>query len=373
MIILWILGLFLTFYLLALVVEVYFVETLEIISKRLKLSSDIAGATFMAVGSSAPELFVAILALFRVQEQQSMGAGTIVGSAIFNILVIIGASALVKRAVLTWQPVIRDLIFYVICILLLLFTFRDGAISLLDALMYLAVYVVYLFSFGFWKKLVPYEIAADNVVEDENTDDEPSHQQKIRQSQWTWKNAPEKLLSFFFADLKKRPQLLFLNFGVSIIFLALLSHFMVEFAVEIAHSFGLPEVIIALTILAVGTSIPDLMSSIIVARKGQGDMAIANAVGSNIFDIAIGLGLPWIFIILWRGESVQVVTENLESSIVLLFATVIALLFLLIIRRWEIGRYAGILLIGAYIWYILSQIGWISWQVCFFSKYCVGM
>jgi len=373
MIIIWILGLVLTFYLLALVVENYFVETLEIISKRLKLSSDIAGATFMAVGSSAPELFVAILALFRVQEQQSMGAGTIVGSAIFNILVIIGASALVKQAVLTWQPVIRDLVFYILCILLLLFTFRDGTITLSDALLYLALYIVYLFSFGFWKKLMPYEIIADNVMAADQADLDISHQHEIRQSKWTLKTAPNKILSLFFADLKKRPQLLFLNFGVSIIFLAILSHFMVEFAVDIAHSLGLPEVIIALTILAAGTSIPDLMSSIIVARKGQGDMAIANAVGSNIFDIAIGLGLPWIFIILWRGESVQVVTENLDSSIFLLFATVVALLFLLIVRRWEIGRYAGMLLIGAYLWYIFSQIGWITWQVCFFQKYCVGM
>jgi Ca2+/Na+ antiporter len=230
-----------------------------------------------------------------------------------------------------------------------------------------------LFSFGFWKKLVPYEIAADNNVAHEPEDHDENGAHNIRNSPWTWKNALAKLLSFFFADLKKRPRLLFLNFGMSIIFLAVLSHFMVESAVEIAHSFHVPEVIIALTILAAGTSVPDLMSSIIVARKGQGDMAIANAVGSNIFDIALGLGLPWLFIILWRGESVQVVTENLESSIILLFATVIALLFLLIVRRWAIGRYAGVLLIGSYLWYLFSQIGWISWQVCFFTRFCVGM
>lgn len=369
MIILWILQLVFAFYLLAQVVDVYFVETLEIISKRLKLSSDVAGATFMAVGSSAPELFVSILALFRVTEQQAMGAGTIVGSAIFNILVIIGASALVKRAYLTWQPVIRDLVFYIFCILLLLFTFRDGVINLTDAIMYIGLYVIYLLSFGFWKKLVPYEITADNDLDD----DEENPQHEIRQSAWTWKNALNKLLSFFFADLSKRPQLLFLNFGMSVVFLAVLSHLMVESAVHIAQSFGVPEVIIALTILAAGTSIPDLMSSMSVARKGQGDMAIANAVGSNIFDIALGLGLPWLFVILWRGESVQVVTENLESSIVLLFATVVALLFLLLVRRWEIGRYAGILLIGSYFWYLFSQIGWVSWRVCFFTDYCFGM
>lgn len=369
MIILWILQLVFAFYLLAQVVDVYFVETLEIISKRLKLSSDVAGATFMAVGSSAPELFVSILALFRVTEQQAMGAGTIVGSAIFNILVIIGASALVKRAYLTWQPVIRDLVFYIFCILLLLFTFRDGVINLTDAIMYIGLYVIYLLSFGFWKKLVPYEITADNDLDD----DEENPQYEIRQSGWTWKNALNKLLSFFFVDLSKRPQLLFLNFGMSVVFLAVLSHLMVESAVHIAQSFGVPEVIIALTILAAGTSIPDLMSSMSVARKGQGDMAIANAVGSNIFDIALGLGLPWLFVILWRGESVQVVTENLESSIVLLFATVVALLFLLLVRRWEIGRYAGILLIGSYFWYLFSQIGWVSWRVCFFTDYCFGM
>ncbi len=370
MIILWILELLLAFYLLAQVVEVYFVETLEIISDRLKLSSDIAGATFMAVGSSAPELFVSILALFRVQEQQAMGAGTIVGSAIFNILVIIGASALVKRAVLTWQPVIRDLIFYIVCILLLLFTFRDGTITLVDALMYVSLYVVYLFSFGLWKKWLPYEIEADNA---QNEEEEESPQQALRASGWTWRNVLDKTLSLFFADLRKRPHLLIFNFAVSIIFLALLSHLMVESAVQIAHAIGVPEVIIALTILAAGTSIPDLMSSIVVARKGQGDMAIANAVGSNIFDIAIGLGLPWVFIILWRGENMQVVTENLESSVILLFATVIALLFLLIVRRWAIGRYAGVLLIGAYLWYLFSQIGWISWRICFFTNYCFGM
>ncbi|MCP5094207.1 MAG: calcium/sodium antiporter [Chloroflexi bacterium] len=373
MIIFWILELVLSFYLLARVVEVHFVETLEIISDRLNLSSDIAGATFMAIGSSAPELFVSILALFRIQEQQAMGAGTIVGSAIFNILVIIGASALVQRAVLTWQPVIRDLVFYIACILLLLYTFNDGTITLVETFMYLGLYVVYLFSFSLWKKLVPYQISADNIVADERDDHENSPQQKIRQSKWSWRNVFDKLLSLFFVDLEKRPHLLFLNFGVSIIFLAVLSHFMVESAVHIANHFGVPEVIIALTVLAAGTSIPDLMSSILVARKGQGDMAIANAVGSNIFDIALGLGLPWLIVILWRGEDVQVVTENLQSSIILLFATVVALLFLLIVRRWAIGRYAGVLLIGSYLWYLFSQIGWVSWQVCFFTKYCVGM
>ena len=77
------------FYLLAVVCDRYFVESLEIMSKKMKLSDDVAGATLMAVGSSAPEFFTAAMALFAVGHE-SVGAGTIIGSAIFNILVIVG-------------------------------------------------------------------------------------------------------------------------------------------------------------------------------------------------------------------------------------------------------------------------------------------
>jgi len=353
-----------TFYALARVVDVFFVETLEIISKRLKLSSDIAGATFMAVGSSAPELFVSFLALFKVAESaQSIGAGTIVGSAIFNILVIIGVSALFRQALLTWQPVVRDLIFYSVIILVLLLTFMDGYITLGDALIFVGFYVVYLLSFGLWKKLFPYETKGDKQHEyDENGE---SEQDKVRKADLNWKNAFDKLLALVFVDLKKKPNWYLVNFVIAIIMLGVLSHYMVESAVEIAHYMGISEVIISLTILAAGTSVPDLLSSINVAKKGRGDMAIANAVGSNIFDIAIGLGLPWVIVLLYRQKQIAVATENLYSSVVLLFATVFALLFLLLMKKWEMGRYAGILLVGAYIFYVLSQIGIIELNICF--------
>lgn len=346
-----------SFYALARLVDVFFVESLEKISKRLKLSSDIAGATFMAVGSSAPELFISILALFRVGEQQSIGAGTIVGSAIFNILVIIGASGLFKRAVLTWQPVIRDLLFYIAAIFVLLFTFVDGSISLVDATIYVLLYVVYLFSFGFWKKIFPYETKGDDQ------EDNFEHANP-RDEKWSWKNLLDKLLSYVFVDLKKHPSLYLVNFLVSVAFLALLSHLLVESAVGVAHFLNIPEVIIGLTILAAGTSIPDLLSSINVAKRGYGDMAVSNAVGSNIFDIGIGLGVPWLMILLLGSDLVPVETENLYSSVVLLFATVVALLFLLVSRRWAIGRYAGVLLIAGYVFYLSTQIGVIDFQLC---------
>ncbi|MCA9390415.1 calcium/sodium antiporter [candidate division WWE3 bacterium] len=362
-----------TFYALAKVVDLYFVESLEIISKRLKLSSDIAGATFMAMGSSAPELFVSILALFRASEEMAIGPGTIVGSAIFNILVIIGASALFRRALLTWQPVIRDLLFYIVCILVLLFTFMDGQITVIDAMYFVALYVVYLFSFGLWRKWFPYEVdAATGEDISSGAEVEIEH---VKSESWSIGTVVEKIIDLLFFDLKKREHLFMANFGISILLIGVLTHFMVESAVSVANFFHVPAVIIGLTILAAGTSVPDLLSSINVAKRGYGDMAIANAVGSNIFDIAIGLGLPWLFINVLGHHSIPVDTENLFSSVVLLFATVLALLFLLIAKKWEIGRYAGILLIGFYILYVLFQIGLFSMTFCLNlgSGFCISL
>ena len=88
--------LLLSFYLLAKVCDDYFVESLDEIAKKLKLSSDAAGATLMAVGSSAPELFVAIIAVIRPGDHEQIGMGTIVGSAMFNLVVITGVVGLIK-------------------------------------------------------------------------------------------------------------------------------------------------------------------------------------------------------------------------------------------------------------------------------------
>ena len=137
-----ILLMLLAFYLLAEICDKYFVESLEKISKRLSLSPEASGATFMAVGSSAPELFVSLLALFKPGEE-AMGAGTIIGSAIFNILVITGASIAVRQDFIIWQPVIRDMLFYSFTIIALLFTFRDGSITLIEILMFLSLYFIY--------------------------------------------------------------------------------------------------------------------------------------------------------------------------------------------------------------------------------------
>ncbi len=336
-----ILLMLLSFYLLAEVCEKYFIESLEKISKSLNLSPEASGATFMAVGSSAPELFVSLIALFKPGEE-AMGAGTIVGSAIFNILVITGASIAVRQAFVIWQPVIRDMIFYSLSIIILLFTFKDGVVSLPEIIAFLLLYVIYIIAVVNWKKLFKYK--DDNPIE--------LVEEAMTEKKWKKIFAPvDWLVKITFPRSEKY----ILSFLISIAWITILSWILVESAVVSASILGIPSVIIGLTILAAGTSIPDLLSSIIVAKKGQVGMAISNGIGSNIFDILFCLGFPWLIAYIFLGKKIVVATENLNNSIVLLFITVIAILFLFIIRKWRVGKYSGYFLIFLYVMYL----GWI--------------
>lgn len=333
-----------SFYLLAVVCDRYFIISLDQIAEKLKMNSDMAGATLMAIGSSAPELFVSFIALTK-PGNEALGAGTIVGSAIFNILVIIGAAAIVRTAFIAWQPIIRDVIFYSLSIILLIFSFWDGNITFFEAMMFLTLYVIYVFAVLNWRKILPYK---EEQKEPEKIITEDLKKEKAGKNLLKKASAVIHVILDFIFPNKKR---YWLSFFVSITFIAALSWVLVESAVISAEILGIPAVIIGLTILAAGTSIPDLVSSVIVAKQNRGGMAISNAIGSNIFDILIGLGLPWAIVTI-GGKMVPVVTENLNSSIILLFATVVAVLSFLIAKKWKIGRFAGISLISLYIIYL---------------------
>lgn len=344
--ILFIFALLISFYLLARVCDEYFIGSLDKITKKLKLSSDAAGATLMAIGSSAPELFVAILALLKPGDHAAIGIGTIVGSALFNILVIIGAAAIVRKAVLSWQPVIRDTLFYSISIIILLFVFRDGQIVLHEAIIFVIIYIIYIIAVINWKKLFPYK----------NNDIIQKVENKIKESKGKgWKKIA-KPLDLLLDKLFPSSKHYYFVFLISIAVIAGLSWILVESAIGISHILGIPEVIIALTILAAGTSIPDLISSVIVAKQGRGGMAISNAIGSNIFDILICLGVPWVLILSLSKSTISVSTANIFSSLILLFATVFVIFFLLLAHKWKIGRRAGYFLIGLYVAYLVWAI-----------------
>jgi K+-dependent Na+/Ca+ exchanger-like protein len=346
------LVIFVSIYFLSIITDEFFIESLDQISQNWNLPSNVAGASLMAVGSSAPELGIALFALFTAGGTHSdVGIGTIVGSAVFNILVITGASAIVRPARITWRVVVRDCLVYVASISLLLVAFADGTITLLEALAFLGLYVAYIFVLFQWEAYVPGEEADEiSVVEAELA---APHQGtgllgRIR-------SFISKVIGFLMGN----PRRSYLRaFAISIILIAGISWALVQSSVLFAESVGIPPIIVALTILAGGTSVPDMISSIIVARQGRGDMAVANAVGSNIFDILVGLGLPWLLALLIIGEpSIHVGTEDLWLSTLILLATVI-LLFVFLSTQRLLTRLEGFILLIAYIAYVLWT--WLS-------------
>lgn len=334
----------LAIYLLAIITDEFFIVSLDRISHQWRLPSDVAGASLMAMGSSAPELAIALLALFKSGGAHSdVGIGTIVGSAVFNILVITGVSAIAMPAQVTWRVVVRDVVMYVASIALLLMTFANGRIGLLEALAFLLLYAVYLFLLWQWKAS-PHDGALASHAPPEYADPRPASSLLHRMHA-----SLESGIGVLMGDPHTRYIRTFL---VSIVFIAAISWVLVDAAVLFADAIGLPPVIVALTILAAGTSVPDMMASIIVARQGRGEMAIANAVGSNIFDILIGLGLPWMLVLLIHGGTVQVGTGELWFSTIILLSTVV-LLFVFLTTERILSRKEGWALLGVYGAYVV--------------------
>jgi len=328
------------------------------LSRRMRLTSDIAGAFLMAMGSSAPELFTSLLALVKGVEYAELGAGTIVGSALFNILVIVGGTALLGTAILNWQPAIRDMIFYILSILLLFYVFSDGLITLTESFFFLGFYIVYLVALPIWRRAFPFEDQSESsaeVVMEEEVEDVGN-----LAWYWWWTVPIDRFFAMIIPDLGRKPHLYPVVFTLSIVMISLLSWVLVESGVVLALELGVPESMIGLTVLAVGTSVPDLLASLIVARQGKGDMAVSNAVGSNIFDILVGLGVVWMVIILYNGEPLPINTAEISSSVSLLLSSVAALLVIFLLMRWRIGPPVGMLLVSLYGLYITATLsGWI--------------
>ncbi len=321
------------------IVDLFFISSLDRISKDLKLSSDAAGATLMAIGSSAPELFVALFAVIKPGDHQVIGIGSIVGSAIFNLLVIVGAAAIVKSTRLTWQPVVRDLLFYFLAVAVLVLFIWDGSFTIIEAAIFLAMYVVYVFAVVYWRRLLPY-----SDMEFEEINDGLGEESKFT-------GFIDRSLKLIFPAKEKY----YLVFLISILLIAALSYVLVEVAVRTAHVLNIPEGIIALTVLAIGTSIPDLFSSVIVAKQGRGDMAVSNAIGSNIFDILVGLGLPFILVMAFSGGTIDAGGDMKISSLIL-FSSVLLLTIFLLVSRWKVGKPIGFILLALYLFYIIREI-----------------
>merc|ERR1712226_414993 len=137
---------------------------------------------------------------------------------------------------------------------------------------------------------------------------------------------------------------------------------MVDWTVLIGEMFGIPDVVMGVTFLAAGTSVPDLLSSVIVAKKGEGDMAVSSSIGSNIFDITVGLPLPWLAFIAITQESVKVGADNLGISVMVLLLMVVAVIVSIMIAKWVMTKTLGYVMFGLYVCFIIQDLSRADWS-----------
>lgn len=283
------------------------------------ISPLVIGLTVVAYGTSSPEMAVSVQSAFA--GQADIALGNVVGSNIFNVLFILGISALIVPLVVSRQLIKLDVPIMIGVSLLLMLLALDGNISRLDgALLFagIAGYTVFL----------------------------------IRQSRKEKKLAQDEYEKEY-GDGKSKGHWL-INIGLIVLGLGLLvlgSRWLVNGAVAIAQSLGVSELIIGLTIIAAGTSLPEVATSIIASIRGERDIAVGNVVGSNIFNILSVLGLA----ALVSPSGVAVSTAALRFDIPVMLAVALACLPIFftgnLIARWE-----GLLFLGYYIAYTLYLI-----------------
>merc|ERR1711990_546686 len=127
-------------------------------------------------------------------------------------------------------------------------------------------------------------------------------------------------------------------FLMSIIWIAIFSYFMVWWATLTGETLGIPDTVMGLTFLAAGTSVPDLITSVLVAKQGKGDMAVSSSVGSNIFDVTVGLPVPWLIYTAVNQDSVPVSSGGVGCSISLLFLMLVFVFLSILACKWKMTK-----------------------------------
>ncbi len=293
-----------------------FVDGSSSLAKKFHIPSVVIGLTIVAFGTSAPELAVSMSAALK--GSNDIAIGNVVGSNIFNTLVVLGASAaitpiVVEKGILKKDYPLSILATVLLAVLSLDILFGKDAMTLgrVDGVILLLCFAFFLYS------TIKTALSGNGATEDEEIKNIP-----------IWKS------------------LLFIAIGLAgIVFGGDLS---VEGAKDIARFFGLSEALIGLTIVACGTSLPELVTSVIAAKKGESDIAVGNVVGSNIFNI---------FLIL--GTSATIFPMNVSSSYVFDMAVLVATMvipFIVIAKKEKVSRTQGLIMIAAYVAYTVYLI-----------------
>ncbi|XP_015011439.2 sodium/potassium/calcium exchanger 4 isoform X1 [Drosophila erecta] len=355
------------FVILALVCDDYLVPAMERLCYTLRMTYDVAGATFLAASTSAPELFVNFVGTFVTNGD--IGLGTIVGSSVFNILVISGVCGIFTQpAKLDWWPVTRDTVWYLVAILSLTYVLWDSMVMWYEAFVLLLLYFAYVLQLFFDRRiqnLVRHEHAESELLDEDPMTREEEPLKKFRDHvwakpqpeshfcQWTWwviKYPAELILA---CTVPSARSIFFLSMCFAVLWISLISYLLAWFLTILGHNLNIPDAIMGLTVLAAGTSVPEVASSYIVSKKGYGSMAICNAIGSNTFDIFVCLGLPWLLNIIIDQHKILIDSTALTFTTAMLVTTAVILYFGLLATRFVMGKIVGWICVISYVLFLI--------------------
>ena len=148
----------------------------------------------------------------------------------------------------------------------------------------------------------------------------------------------------------------FFQFFMSILWIGIYAYLLVDWVTVIGATLGIPEVVMGLTVLAAGTSVPDLLSSVVVARAGKGDMAVSSSIGSNIFDVTVGLPVPWILFNIFMDCPVIVGADNLVISVLVLLLMVLLVVSSVFATDWKMTHSMGATMMVLYVVFVVQDV-----------------
>ncbi len=292
----------------------FFVDGASAIAQKLKVPSLIIGLTIVAMGTSLPELAVSVTA--SISGNNALSVSNVVGSNLFNLMVVLGLSAVLTPIIVSEDTLKKDYPFSVACAIALLVM---GAIGMelghVDGIILLVVFVgfiIFQVRAGLRHRR---EVLASGATEDE---------EEIK-------------------DMPYWQAILFIVGGAAAIKFG--GDFVVNSSVDIATAFGLSQTLIGLTIVALGTSLPELVTSVVAAKKGELDMAVGNVVGSNIFNILMILGVAAAI------SPITFLMENMVDIAILLAFSIITYLFCR--TNKQLGKKEGAAMLALYAAYMV--------------------
>ncbi len=286
-------------------------EGASALARRMNVPEIIIGLTIVAAGTSAPELFVSLVSALK--GTPDLAVGNVVGSNTMNAMLIVGCAAMVAPMAISRPTVKKDIPFSVGASVLLILLALDQFLGRIDGIILLVGFAAFM--------------------------------------TYTLMQAKKGQVEAVTDGKQLNPWLSVLYLVVGLAMLVAGSNLFVDSASSVAYALGISEGVVGLTVVAGGTSLPELATSVVAARKGQSAIAIGNVIGSNVFNILMILGLTATI----SPLQIQGIT-TLDMAVMLLS---VALVWLFSFTRFTVERWEGALLVGGYgvyLWWLISNL-----------------